>query len=108
MAEAKRKLAAILSADVVGYSRLMQDDDEATRSPPVEGCGLIGTGRLPVLSLKGAVLFPGMRCGVILHNDRARMAVEMAADPQGSGLAAVFADTRGQTLDPEPDELFDS
>jgi len=26
----KRKLAAILSADVVGYSRLMQDDDSAT------------------------------------------------------------------------------
>ena len=26
----RRKLAAILSADVVGYSRLMQDDDSAT------------------------------------------------------------------------------
>jgi class 3 adenylate cyclase len=26
----KRKLAAILSADVAGYSRLMDDDDEAT------------------------------------------------------------------------------
>ena len=26
----RRKLAAILSADVVGYSRLMQDDDAAT------------------------------------------------------------------------------
>jgi adenylate cyclase len=26
----KRKLAAILSADVEGYSRLMDDDDEAT------------------------------------------------------------------------------
>ena len=30
MAEAKRKLAAILSADVAGYWRLM-DDDEAAR-----------------------------------------------------------------------------
>ena len=30
MAEAKRKLAAILSADVVGYSRLMGQDDRAT------------------------------------------------------------------------------
>ena len=30
MAEAKRKLAAILAADVVGYSRLMGDDDRAT------------------------------------------------------------------------------
>ncbi len=30
MGEAKRKLAAILSADVVGYSRLMSDDDRAT------------------------------------------------------------------------------
>src|SRR4051812_6382037 len=28
--EAKRKLAAILSADVVGYSRLMADDEAAT------------------------------------------------------------------------------
>ena len=28
--DAERKLAAILSADVVGYSRLMQDDDQAT------------------------------------------------------------------------------
>ena len=26
----KRRLAAILSADVKGYSRLMEDDDEAT------------------------------------------------------------------------------
>ncbi len=26
----KRKLTAILSADVVGYSRLMADDEEAT------------------------------------------------------------------------------
>ena len=26
----KRKLTAILSADVEGYSRLMDDDDEAT------------------------------------------------------------------------------
>ena len=30
MAEAKRKLAAILSADVAGYSRLMGDDERAT------------------------------------------------------------------------------
>ena len=30
MAEAKRRLAAILSADVVGYSRLMGDDERAT------------------------------------------------------------------------------
>jgi len=30
MANAKRKLAAILSADVVGYSRLMHDDEAAT------------------------------------------------------------------------------
>ncbi len=28
MAEAKRRLAAILSADVLGYSRLMGDDEE--------------------------------------------------------------------------------
>ena len=30
MAEANRKLAAILSADVVGYSRLMAQDEAAT------------------------------------------------------------------------------
>ncbi len=30
MAEAKRKFAAILSADVAGYSRLMEDDEAAT------------------------------------------------------------------------------
>ena len=30
MPKAKRKLAAILSADVAGYSRLMQDDEAAT------------------------------------------------------------------------------
>ena len=30
MAEAKRKLAAILSADVAGYARLMSDDEAAT------------------------------------------------------------------------------
>jgi len=28
----KRKLAAILSADVEGYSRLMDDDEEANKS----------------------------------------------------------------------------
>jgi adenylate cyclase len=30
--QAKRKLVAILSADVKGYSRLMEDDEEATVS----------------------------------------------------------------------------
>ena len=30
MADQERRLAAILSADVVGYSRLMGDDEEAT------------------------------------------------------------------------------
>ena len=30
MAEANRKLAAIFSADVAGYSRLMVQDDRAT------------------------------------------------------------------------------
>ncbi len=30
MAKAKRRLAAILSADVAGYSRLMGQDDRAT------------------------------------------------------------------------------
>ena len=30
----KRKLAAILSVDVEGYSRLMDDDEEATISTP--------------------------------------------------------------------------
>lgn len=30
MADQKRRLAAILSADVVGYSRLLGDDEEAT------------------------------------------------------------------------------
>jgi class 3 adenylate cyclase len=29
-----RKLEAILAADVAGYSRLMQDDDEATVATP--------------------------------------------------------------------------
>ncbi len=29
-AEVERKLAAILSADVVGYSRLMAEDDQGT------------------------------------------------------------------------------
>ncbi|NIO38792.1 MAG: hypothetical protein GTO41_00490 [Burkholderiales bacterium] len=30
MADAKRRLAAILAADVAGYSRLMGDDEETT------------------------------------------------------------------------------
>ena len=33
MAEAKRRLAAILSADVAGYSRLMGADEEGTVAP---------------------------------------------------------------------------
>jgi len=34
----KRKLTAILSADVVGYSRLMGEDEEATvRSMTIKG-----------------------------------------------------------------------
>ena len=32
--DVKRKLTAILSADVEGYSRLMDDDEAATRSAP--------------------------------------------------------------------------
>ena len=33
MVEAKRRLAAILNADVAGYSRLMGDDDRANLDP---------------------------------------------------------------------------
>ena len=36
MAQAKRKLAAILSADVAGYSRLMADDEAATVETPTK------------------------------------------------------------------------
>ena len=38
----KRKLAAIISADVEGYSRLMDDDEEATAR-------IILTGSFPLL-----------------------------------------------------------
>ena len=34
MTNAERKLAAILSADVVGYSRLMSEDERATNRTP--------------------------------------------------------------------------
>ena len=40
--KAKRKLAAILSADVVGYSRLMADDEAATLRVLNEARALFG------------------------------------------------------------------
>ena len=41
--EVERKLAAILSADVVGYSRLMAEDEGETLILNIEGCGGYGT-----------------------------------------------------------------
>ena len=40
MAREQRKLAAILAADVVGYSRLMGPDESgaAARAPPLPAC----------------------------------------------------------------------
>ena len=43
--ETKRKLAGILSADVVGYSRLMQADEQATVDANWRRGSLIGTTR---------------------------------------------------------------
>jgi len=40
----KRKLAAILSADVEGYSRLMGEDEEATVSDLAELCSTSSAG----------------------------------------------------------------
>jgi adenylate cyclase len=39
----KRKLAAILSADVEGYSRLMDDDEEATARTLTSFCEVLTT-----------------------------------------------------------------
>jgi hypothetical protein len=36
----KRKMTAILSADIVGYSRLMDDDDEANRRRELQAFGV--------------------------------------------------------------------
>ncbi len=50
----ERKLAAILSADVVGYSRLMAEDEEATvrrlkqHREIIDRLGPYGTGRTPI------------------------------------------------------------
>ena len=40
MAEANRRLAAILSADVAGYSRLMGDDEQGTIATLAECFGV--------------------------------------------------------------------
>ena len=47
MAESKRRLAAILSADVAGYSRLMGADEEATIAA-LDECRRVGRMRIVV------------------------------------------------------------
>jgi adenylate cyclase len=76
----KRKLTAILSADVKGYSRLMQDDEEATVSTVTEYrevmTGLIEGQNGKVVDAKGdnllaefASVVDAVRCGVEIQKE---------------------------------------
>ena len=52
---AQRKLAAILSADVKGYSRLMEEDEEG--EDPLEGSNLFGKGDRGITPSRAEVIF---------------------------------------------------
>ena len=78
--EAKRKLTAILSADVKGYSRLMADDEEATvrtiNAYREVMTGLIGGHRGRVVDAKGdnvlaefSSVVDAVRCAVQIQKE---------------------------------------
>ncbi len=75
----ERRLAAILSADVVGYSRLMAEDEAATirtlRAYRQEISGLVGEHRGRVVDAPGD--------NVLAEFPTARDAVECARGPAG-------------------------
>ena len=70
----ERRLAAILAADVVGYSRLMEADEEGTyarlkilREQVVDVAIAEHHGRIVKLTGDGAPLFPSESAGVTLQ-----------------------------------------
>jgi ATP-dependent Lon protease len=60
---------------------------------------------VPVLSVLRMVMFPGMRCSVLLRNARAIAALKAAVD--GEQLVGVFASRVRTTRDPEPKDLYE-
>jgi adenylate cyclase len=89
--QVKRKLAAILSADVQGYSRLMGEDEEGTiralkahlevisRSIAQHQGRVVGTGGDSVLAEFTSVV-DAVRCGVAIQGELAEKNKELAAD----------------------------
>ena len=67
-----RKLAAVLAADIVGYSRLMQADDEATLATLKEYRAAVG--RIIARHAGRVVNTPGVRCSPSSGAPRTRCA----------------------------------
>ncbi len=62
---------------------------------------------LPVLSMVRTVLFPGMRCAIVLATDRARAALEATVSNNQPRAVAIFATRAGETINPEPRDLYE-
>jgi class 3 adenylate cyclase/pimeloyl-ACP methyl ester carboxylesterase len=83
-----RKLAAIMAVDVVGYSRLM-GEDEAGTARAVRGCR---EAAIPIIAGRGGRIFKTMGDGLLLEFPSAVTAVECAVAIQKT-MATRNADT---------------
>lgn len=69
-------------------------------------CNRPTTRSLPAFSLSRAVLFPGMRCAVLLATGRACAALHASMAREQQRTVAVFAARTPGTNDPEPANLY--
>ena len=69
-----RRLAAILAADVVGYSRMMGEDEEGTAKSVRESRGAAG----PIIAAHGGRMFKTMGDGYLVEFASVVSAVECA------------------------------
>ena len=73
----------------------------------MSACEPLKPGTLPVLSMVRTVLFPGMRCAILLATDRARAALQASVAHKHPSTVAVFATRESAALDPEPADLYE-
>ena len=98
MAEAKRKLKAILAADVAGYSRLMGDDERATMDM-LNVCREVDTAGDSVLAVFESVV-EATECAIAVQGDIERSNSDLAEDRQmrfriGVNLGDIFEQKNG-------------
>jgi class 3 adenylate cyclase len=62
-----RRLAAILAADVVGYSRLMGEDEAGTAKARAQAVRDLRDAATPIVAAHGGHVFKTMGDGILIH-----------------------------------------